>query len=316
MAVSKERVKTIAEYYDSHGKNQTIDAFEIPEETLNRYLRRYKQNGGQLDDVMGRIRDKFSDVDLERLLKADMTITRRPSRNISFEGEDFCFLVMSDTHVGSQYFDERYLFSAFEEGHKQGCTTLLHGGDLIEGMSNRPGHIYELTKIGYAEQRNYAVELFQKWQKPMYFILGNHDLWTNTKSGVGLDVGEDIEHRIEDAHYLGIHEGNIDVCGAQFMLWHGEDGSSYATSYRVQKIIEAFTGGEKPKVLLCAHTHKALYLQERNVHAVSTGSIQQQSGFMRYKRLPAHCGFWIIRGKIRDGSVVSFSPTWYPFYKE
>jgi len=83
----------------------------------------------------------------------------------------------------------------------------------------------------------------------------------------------------------------------------------------VQKIIEAFTGGEKPNVLLTAHTHKALYLFDRNIHAVSTGSIQRQSGFMRYKRLAAHTGFWIIGGKIRDGEIVQFTPTWYPFYK-
>jgi hypothetical protein len=155
----------------------------------------------------------------------------------------------------------------------------------------------------------------KQWELPLYFIVGNHDLWGNTKSGVGMDIGEDLALRLPHATYLGIHEGVAIVNKAKFMLWHGEDGNSYASSYRIQKIIEAFTGGEKPNVLFTAHTHKSLYLFDRNVHAVSTGSIQKQSGFMRYKRLAAHTGFWIISGKIRDGEIVQFTPTWYPFYR-
>ncbi|MFA6911342.1 MAG: hypothetical protein WCQ59_09500, partial [Candidatus Cloacimonadaceae bacterium] len=139
--------------------------------------------------------------------------------------------------------------------------------------------------------------------------------WFNTKSGVGLDVGEDLEQRIPNSHFLGIHEGIVNVNGASFMLWHGEDSSSYAYSYRVQKIIEAFTGGEKPKALFASHTHKSFYVFDRNIHAVSTGCIQRQSGFMRYKRLAAHTGFWIVSGKIREGEITQFTPTWYPFYK-
>jgi predicted phosphodiesterase len=114
---------------------------------------------------------------------------------------------------------------------------------------------------------------------------------------------------------MGIHEGFVDVNGAKFMLWHGEDGGSYATSYRVQKIIEAFSGGEKPSVLMCGHTHKQCYIFDRNIHALSLGSIQKQSGFMRYKRLPAHVGFWIIKGCIDKGEVKWMEPRFYPFYQ-
>jgi hypothetical protein len=42
------------------------------------------------------------------------------------------------------------------------------------------------------------------------------------------------------------------------------------------------------------------------------GCLQDQSGYMRYKRLPAHVGFYVIRMKTNNGKLVSFSPTFYP----
>lgn len=312
---SEARIKEIVESAATNGTAKTLETYGIPEETFNRYKREYRKKFGDTADIVGRVRDKFSDSELETLLTMNMDKRPREKGIITFEGEDFKFLVLSDTHIGSIYFEDELLLSAMEEGKKQGRTAMLHAGDIIEGMSTRPGQIYELTEIGYAAQRNKAVELFKQWGKPMYFCTGNHSDWFNTKSGIGLDVGEDIESRIPDSHYVGVHEGVVDINGVSFMLWHGEDGSSYATSYRVQKIIEAFTGGEKPKVLIVGHSHKMVYIFERNIHAISAGSIQRQSGFMRYKRLAAHVGFWIVSGKIRDGEITQFTPTWYPFYK-
>ena len=34
-------------------------------------------------------------------------------------------------------------------------------GDLTEGMSNRPGHIYELSHLGYHEQKKVAIEALE-----------------------------------------------------------------------------------------------------------------------------------------------------------
>ena len=192
---------------------------------------------------------------------------------------------------------------------------MLHTGDLLEGMSNRPGHVYELADIGYGKQRDHARYLLKEWGLPFYLVGGNHSNWINTKAGMGLDVEEDLCREFPEGHYLGMHEGDLELNGVKVKLWHGEDGSSYATSYRVQKIIEAFTGGEKPHVLLCGHTHKSLFIFERNVHALSTGCIQRQSGFMRMKKLASHVGFWIVEMVVGDGEVKRFTPTWYPFYK-
>jgi hypothetical protein len=96
---------------------------------------------------------------------------------------------------------------------------------------------------------------------------------------------------------------------------HPGGGSSYAISYSVQKIIESYQGGEKPDVLLIGHYHKADYVFCRGVHAVQTGCTQDQSPFMRKKKLAAHLGGWIIEmATDENGAVTRFKQEFMPFY--
>ena len=97
-------------------------------------------------------------------------------------------------------------------------------------------------------------------------------------------------------------------------LWHGEDGSSYALSYRLQKIIESLTGGEKPNILIAGHVHKYVKIFERNVYALSVGTIQSQTPWMRGKRLAAHVGFCIGDYWVNKDGLAKMRETWYPFY--
>jgi predicted phosphodiesterase len=310
----KESVAKLAKEigYDSAAKK-----LGLSKETVRRYVRATKPAAAQLtkseSEQFRQFLERFTPEERGAILSSSGK-RLGTSEPYSFEGEDFCFLVLGDTHCGSKYFHEDRLMAAMDEGRSRGCQAMLHTGDIMEGMSGRPGHVFELTHIGYTQQKEYTAQLFREWGLPLYFLTGNHTEWFNTKFGIGVDVGEDLARAIPGATFLGAHEGVIDVAGAKFMLWHGEDGSSYATSYRLQKIVEAFTGGEKPGVLMAGHSHKQAYIFDRNVHALSTGCIESQSGFMRYKRLAAHAGFWVVEGSVRDGSVVKFCPTWYPFF--
>lgn len=118
------------------------------------------------------------------------------------------------------------------------------------------------------------------------------------------------------------YEGNIYCCSVpNELIYVRKNGrclfthNSYASSYRVQKIIESLQGGTKPNILICGHTHKSLYLFERNIHAISAGCMQFQTPFMRGKKLSAHTGYWIIEFEERSGEVLSFTQTFYPLYK-
>lgn len=145
----------------------------------------------------------------------------------------------------------------------------------------------------------------------MAYFTGN--CWYASKANMGALIVKDICESI-GAEYLGEHEAIININGVKIMLWHGEDGASYALSYRLQKIIESFTGGEKPNILLAGHDHKYGNFFIRNVHAVGAGCIQKQTPWMRRKRLAAYEGFNIIEATIKDEEVKRFKSEWIPFY--
>ena len=205
--------------------------------------------------------------------------------------------MLTDTHLGSKYTNHENIFS-----------------DVHEGLSNRPGHYYECTHIGYSEQLNHSREIFSQWtDTPIYMIDGNHDRWY-IKSNGALIV-EELCRGQENLHFIGHDEGDIEINGITIKLWHGEDSSSYAISYRLQKLIESLTGGEKPNALIAGHVHKSGYIFERNVHCLSAGCIQGQSKWMRGKRIAAHKGFWTVRITIDDAEIKQFNPVFYPFYR-
>jgi len=312
-----KRLTEIMEYCLQNGEQDTLDKFGLSSETLNRYKRRYKEQidpDFNIKKLLLEIGDKYTDKELKAIaMGARLTPGYAKVPVIDFDGEEITFGFMTDTHAGSKYFKEEYFHQALEEFRKENCEFIVHTGDLVEGMSNRAGHIYELTHLGYHDQKNYGQELLEAWEGDWYIIDGNHDRWFEKSAGAL--IVKDIADHVPNVHFLGHDEGDISLRGNIVVkLWHGEDSSSYASSYRVQKLIEAFTGGQKPHVLLCGHTHKQGYFFERHIHAVSGGALCTQSNWMRRTRKANHTGFWIIKLTVNKIGVAKFQPTWYPFY--
>jgi predicted phosphodiesterase len=327
MAPKYDRAKEIYEYSKKNSYDVAALHFALSKETIKRACREFKRLDSAIDinvkdkksvvtkkAILKSIEEKYSTKELQSIANGSRLSDDKPETpNISFKGDTYKFLFATDSHIGSIYFVEEWFNAAVLEAKKQKVDSVLFSGDLTEGMSNRPGHIYELNKLGYDSQRSYAVEQFKKFDGiPFYACSGNHDLWFVKSSGAL--IVKDICNEITNGHYLGEDVGNLVINGCKIMMFHGLDSSSYATSYRVQKIVESMSGGEKPNVLLCGHTHKQIYMFERNIQCFSGGCLQKQSGWMRSKRIAAHPGFWIIELTINKGNVAKVNPVWYPFY--
>ena len=317
MAVSTERAVEITEYYLEHGEAKTMSDFDITSETLHRYTREYKTVSESFEPstTLLKIKEQYSDAELKAIAKGGRLtpgMTNVPI--VDFEGDVLTIGVMSDMHSGSKYFSEAWLDSAYNEFAKSGVDMVVNVGDVVEGMSNRAGHIYELEHIGYDAQKEYAIKLLSQWSGTQYFIDGNHDRWYVKAGNAGALIVKDICNEVPGAVFLGHDEGNITVNGCVIKLWHGEDGSSYAISYRIQKLVEAFSPGEKPNVLFAGHVHKQGYFFDRSIHCVSTGAMCRQSSWMRSTRKANHAGFHIVKMAINNGGVAWFEPRWFPFY--
>lgn len=318
---SLKRAKEVTEIALEIGVDAAAKQLGISRETVRREVRRASSDKRELpaepltssDALFKKFQERFSPAEQAAIVNGKALNPSGIARPvIDFDGDDVCIGFVTDTHIGGKEFDDSLWYSFIEECKLEGVDMILHAGDVHEGMSNRGDQVYGLEDIGVSAQMDHARRLFRSTDIPIKVIDGNHDRWGIKSNGLFMvrDLCRDLEH----VEFVGCDYGEIIINGTKWMLWHGEDGSSYATSYRIQQLLVAFTGGQKPHVLLCGHTHKQGYFFERNVHAVSGGALSYQSKWMRSTRKACHTGFHIIRARIKDGQIARFSPTFYPFY--
>lgn len=260
------------------------------------------------------IAERYSEDELRLLSKGQGLVDKNLSYpKICLSGQHHKIGVMSDGHLGSKYSPIEFHLAAFDTFKREGCECVLHCGDLVEGLNPKRAdtQIYELSHIGYKQQKEIAVEVFSQCDLQVYTISGNHDSWY---SSMGADIVEQICSELPNMEYLGYNQADITIGGATIRLFHGTDGSSYSLSYRLQKLSESFTGGKKPNILLAGHTHKMCYIFDRMIHCVSVPSLQMQTPWMASKKLAAHTGFLIIEFDTNANGVCNFQFKYYPFY--
>lgn len=311
--ISKEKALEVVEYSIKNGDDATLLAYNIPMETFNRYKREYKKHYGKNADLLIELQKRYTDEELKSIASgASLLPAQSKQAPLVFSGGEITFGIMGDTHIGSNYTEEGLILQALEEMNRAGCEFLIHSGDLVEGMMNRPGSVYELSHIGYKKQRDASVRIFQEWKKPLYIIGGNHDLSFDIKFGVGMNLVEDFCERIPQAVFLGSSYADMPLInGARIHVFHGNDGASYALSYREQKIIDSMHPSNHPDMLITGHVHKSISFKYQGVHIISSGTLQRQTPFMAGKKLPAHVGWWVVKASITNGHINWIEPRWY-----
>jgi len=322
MSVSLERKEVIRALVDKHGVDVAAKLSGITRETVRRYTRKRSDVDARVSNkdvaaqspTLAKIAERYTDKELRLLAEGNLDMGYKHTPVHDFTGKTVKIGYMSDTHVGSIYLDDSYISDAREEFAKEGVDMVVHAGDVTEGMSNRAGHIYECSELGFDAQKEKTIDLFEKFDFcPLYMIDGNHDRWFLKSNGAR--VVKDICGELSSAKFLGHDEGDIELGeNASLKLWHGEDRSSYAISYRLQKLIESLSGGDKPNILIAGHVHKYGKFFIRNVHCIGAGCVQKQSKWMRGKRIDAHTGFGIIDAMVNETGIAKITETFYPYY--
>lgn len=268
------------------------------------------------DSLVNQLAQNFSVEELKAMVassKGERPNQKRTPIHTKVTGR-FKALVTGDSHIGHSKFREDWWYSMIDNAVSEKVDFCWHTGDILEGMSNRPGHIYELDCIGFEAQFAKAKRLIGDCPFQVRGIIGNHSMWFLQKADQGVNVGLRLEESLDNFVYLGLHECTELIDNIKVMLWHGMDGAAYSISYRTQKFIENLQGGEKPNILLAGHSHKSLFYETRNVHVMETGTLCEQTGFMRNKKLAAHTGYWIIEVFYNEYGVVKIIPQWNAFY--
>ena len=239
-----------------------------------------------------------------------ITITSKPDNT-------FVFGAFGDLHAASKYTRWDVREDLIRRAEKAKAQAILDTGNWIDGEArfNR----YDLVAVGLGAQCQMLADRHPKTKIPIYAVAGDdHEGWYAQREGV--DIGRYAQNVMRDAGHdwtdLGYMEAHIKLVNFNsrkscvVAVVHPGGGSAYATSYRPQKIIESYEGGEKPAVAFYGHYHKIEAGNVRNVWYAQTGCAQDQTPFMRKKSLEAHVGGVIatLEQDPRTGAIVGFEP--------
>jgi hypothetical protein len=213
------------------------------------------------------------------------------------------FGACGDSHLCSKQERLDALHDLYRVYDANGIKTVLHTGNYIDGECRFNKH--EINVHGMDAQLAYLGENYPEHKGITTRMVSgdDHEGWYAQREGV--DIGRYMESVMRrggrtDIQNLGYMECFVPLqhkaTGKQSMchVIHPGGGSAYAISYTSQKQIESYEGGEKPAIALIGHYHKAEHLESRNVHAFQTGCTEDQTVFMRKKKLVANIGGWII----------------------
>jgi UDP-2,3-diacylglucosamine pyrophosphatase LpxH len=283
-------------------------------------------------EITAKIEEEFNSSDMYdkvySYLKRHKTDSKTEEKRIAIQNQEpthhkvkwdgtqvLKFAIMGDTQFGSKYAQITYLHDFYDLCKREGIENVYHTGDITDGLKMRVGHEYELYEVSADEMRDDVVKNYPKIDGiTTHFITGNHD--ASIYKHVGYDIGQAIANLRPDMKYLGRDCAVVNLTPeCTLELRHPWDGTAYAISYKMQKMIEAMESDSKPNILAVGHYHKAEYIFYRNVHALQTGCFQGQTPFTRGKGISVHMGGWLITIYVdENGYIQRFAPEFIPCY--
>lgn len=310
-------IQRVCDLYAIVGRDETARLLGMERDSVRRYVTEGKQRGltegGEARARLAKqIADKYDSKELSSILRAGEIKQEHGVYKYDVGGRGRVRIgVISDPHIGSKQFERGIFDSAIDLFHRESVDIILCPGDVTEGMSNRPGHVYELSHIGYEAQKEYGISLWADVGIPVKMIDGNHDRWYIKSAGA--IIVKDIADACENVEFLGHDQADVIIDAVTIRMVHGEDGGSYAVSYRLQKFIEAMhQQADVPEVAIFAHAHKQGHISYMGVEGLSAGALQSTTPWMRSKRNYSALGFYILEIEHDNGVVVEFTPRWFP----
>lgn len=228
------------------------------------------------------------------------------------------FAALGDTHLCSKWERLDALEAFYDEARSVGVHHFFHAGNWVDGDLYRINR-NDIHTFGFEGQIKYFLEHYPQRKGVQTFLIDgdDHEGWWMKDAGIlpgerMVQTAEDMGRT--DLHYLGYMEADVSVNlhGRPVMVrvMHGGGGSAKSISLAGQNIVDSWTMSELPDILLVGHYHKAHYLPNyRGVHVVQCGTFQEQTPFMRKKKLIAALGGWIVDvhfnadGRVRVGAT-------------
>lgn len=266
------------------------------------------------------------EVDPHQNLELSSSIPKRENLKLNtndYFGDDWIrFGLVADTHLCSKYSRLEVLNALYDVFERENLRVVYHAGNWIDGEARF--NKYDLECVGFENQLNYFLKHYPKRKGIASQILSgdDHEGWFVQREQI--NVGRVMQDRAQqtgrdDLIDLGYMERDIEFKrgsgSSTIRVIHAGGGSAYAISYTSQKYVESLQGGEKPAIVLVGHFHKFDWSYPREVHVIQGGTTEDQTPFMRKKRIQAMVGGCIVEAKQdRRGVFNRVRVEWLPFY--
>lgn len=193
----------------------------------------------------GFINKKISNTEQKAIVRKNdgqiSTLDSPIGRTLDLENNDFKFLLLSDTHLGSLGENLDYIREAFEYAVKEGIKYIYISGDLIEGTYSNYERCKEEYKSIQAQIDHVLNDFPYDKDIKVVILLGNHDLHSYISDNV--DIYPYLKDR-NDFVLLGYKNGNIKVKNSFIEMRH-----------EITKIINDVYP-ENPFLTLIGHSHQ------------------------------------------------------------
>lgn len=222
--------------------------------------------------------------------------------------------LVSDTHLCCKEERLEELNLQYDLFAREGIKTVYHAGNICDGYIARinGSSVYSHTMPG---QIDYVIKHYPQRKGIVTKLISgaDHEGWWVKDTGVSF--GDQLERAAKDAGrtdliHMGFVEADVTFTSKStgdkviMKVQHPGGGSAYARSYKAQKQIEAFEGGEKPHILIQGHYHVSNVMMDRNVYVVNMPGFQDQTVFARQKNLRMEVGGAIAEFTVAPGGGV------------
>ena len=307
-----ERFANILAEYQTYSST-AYDNLRVENKPSRSVLSRICGSWGRAVEEANRLQ-RHTDIRILRQQVEDLTKSLQTT-TLCLEGTEHLFGIVSDTHFGSLFSDIGLLRNAYQIFNSRKVHTVFHIGDILDGQRVYKGHEFEVLESGADGQIDLCVHQYPQYNSiTTYFINGNHDrsFWKRS----GFDIGPKISMKRSDLVYLGFQEvdvklGDPDTHQATVRLFHPEDGSAYAISYKGQRYVSELSSVVKPDLLIMGHYHKSEFLYYQDCAIIQAGCLQKQTPFMRGRRLSAALGFWIVKLVTNENGIAHIAPEFF-----
>ena len=271
---------------------------DMPVET---FMEKFNCNQAELNGIMELCRLYRKDVCIEevdgiKVFKKNYIKGVTPAKvninNPKLTHSQIC--VVSDTHFGNNEQQLHLLNDVYQEAYNRGITTVLHVGDVTDGLYPDRKENPRLQFLhSYDEFANYTADMYPEIEGiTTYYILGSHDE-TFYKNG-GATINNFLSRCRKDMVYLGQDFGRFFQDKVEIDMDHPGGGKNVSVSYALQKRVEVLESHHKPQVLLVGHYHGSYHMNYRNVEAIMVPALCGKTQFQQKKGLWNDVGAYFL----------------------